>query len=317
MSIRKKLGLLGATFFTAAAGMAVPAMAQDAPQPAQAGSQAEPQEEEVVVTGSRIRRDEFTSTAPIQVITGETATLEGLIDAGEVLQSSSVAAGSFQLNGQFGGFVVEGGTGINSVSLRGLGAQRSLVLLNGRRPGPAGVRGQVGAFDLNVIPSSVVQRYEILKDGASSVYGSDAVAGVVNVITVDRIDDPIINFEINQPFEDGGESYSIDGAYGLNFSRGNVVIAGQYQVREDLSVGDRDYLSCPQDLIYSPTTGARIDREDRSILRNTNLAGCNNIYFNTVIVGANRYVPSPNGVTTGPIPGYRPRANRTYAQAPQ
>lgn len=317
MSIRKKLGLLGATFFTAAAGMVVPAMAQDAQQPAQAGAQAEPQEEEVVVTGSRIRRDEFTSSAPIQVITGETATLEGLIDAGEVLQSSSVAAGSFQLNGQFGGFVVEGGTGINSVSLRGLGAQRSLVLLNGRRPGPAGVRGQVGAFDLNVIPSSVVQRYEILKDGASSVYGSDAVAGVVNVITVDRVDDPIINFEINQPFEDGGESYSIDGAYGLNFSRGNVVIAGQYQIREDLSVGDRDYLSCPQDLIYSPTTGARIDREDRSILRNTNLAGCNNIYFNTVIdaVYGTRYIPDPaGGPGNGIIPGYRPRANQNYPQ---
>ena len=243
MSIRKKLGLLGATFFTAAAGMAVPAMAQDAPQPAQAGSQAEPQEEEVVVTGSRIRRDEFTSTAPIQVITGETATLEGLIDAGEVLQSSSVAAGSFQLNGQFGGFVVEGGTGINSVSLRGLGAQRSLVLLNGRRPGPAGVRGQVGAFDLNVIPSSVIQRYEILKDGASSVYGSDAVAGVVNVITVDRIDDPIINFEINQPFEDGGESYSIDGAYGLKgpLTKLGMGIAFRHPEADFSPMGSRDF----------------------------------------------------------------------------
>lgn len=319
MSKKKKLGLLGATFLTAAAGMTVPAMAQDAQQPAQAGAQAESEEEgeSITVTGSRIRRDEFTATAPIQVITAETASLEGLIDAGEILQSSSVAAGSFQLNGQFGGFVVEGGTGINSVSLRGLGAQRSLVLLNGRRPGPAGVRGQVGAFDLNVIPSSVIQRYEILKDGASSVYGSDAVAGVVNVITVDRIDDPIFNFEINQPFQSGGESFSIDGAYGLNFDRGNVVIAGSYQVREDLSVRDRDYLSCPQDLIYSPTTGARIDREDRSILRNTNLAGCNNIYFNTVIdaVFGTRYIPDPaGGPGNGVIPGYRPRGNQNYPQ---
>src|SRR5690606_39402156 len=98
------------------------------------------------------------------------------------LQKSSVAAGSTQISHQFGGFVVEGGTGVQTVSLRGLGENRTLVLLNGKRPGPAGTRGQVGAFDLNVIPSSVVQRAEILKDGSSSVYGSDAVAGVVNLI---------------------------------------------------------------------------------------------------------------------------------------
>lgn len=314
MNLNRKLGLLGATFLTAA-GLGTPALAQEGTTaPAQAAAQDVQEEESIVVTGSRIRRDEFTSPAPIQVITGETATLEGLIDAGEVLQSSSVAAGSFQLNGQFGGFVVEGGTGINSVSLRGLGAQRSLVLVNGHRPGPAGVRGQVGAFDLNVLPSSIIQRYEILKDGASSVYGSDAVAGVVNVITVNRIDAPILNFEINQPFEEGGESYSIDGAYGLNFDRGNVVIAGQYQIREDLSVGDRDYLRCPQDFVYSDATGARIDRQDHSILAGTNLAGCNNVYFNTAIdaVFGTRYIPDPaGGPGNGVIPGYRPRANTT------
>ncbi|MFC7293052.1 TonB-dependent receptor domain-containing protein [Hirschia litorea] len=271
--------------------------------------------ERVVVTGSLLRRDEFSSTSPIQVITAEVATLEGLVDTAEIIQGSSVAAGSVQLNNQFGGFVVEGGTGINSVSLRGLGANRSLVLMNGRRPGPAGTRGQVGSFDLNVLPSSVITRVDILKDGASSIYGSDAVAGVVNVITRTSIDRPELTVQYNQPVEGGGESFVIDGAYGLNFDTGNIVLAGQYTKRKDLSLADRDYLSCPQDYVFDPDTGARIDREDRSIHAGTNLScSSGNLYHNTIIDAftGERYIPSPDGVTVGGLEGYRPRANGRY-----
>ncbi len=277
----------------------------------------------IVVTGSRLRRDEFTATSPITVINAEEATLEGLVDTADIIQGSTIAAGSVQFNNQFGGFVVEGGTGINSISLRGLGANRSLVLLNGRRPGPAGVRGQVGSFDLNVIPDSIIQRVEILKDGASSVYGSDAVAGVVNIITLTSVDRPTLTAQYNQPFAGGGESYSIDGAYGLNFDRGSIALAAQYEMNEDLSLGDRDYFKCGQDNYFDPQTGERIDREDRSILAGTQFGGCNAgpIYFNTVIplnlgIGSpfvgERFIPSPDGRTIGPIPGYRPRENGRY-----
>src|SRR5690606_41449899 len=103
--------------------------------------------------------------------------------AAEVLPKASIAAGSTQINHQFAGFVIEGGTGVQSLALRGLGENRALILLDGQRPGPAGTRGQVGAFDLNVIPSSILQRAEIVKDGSTSIYGSDAVAGAVNLIT--------------------------------------------------------------------------------------------------------------------------------------
>jgi len=271
----------------------------------------------VVITGSRIARDAFTSTAPIQVITAEQSTLEGLVDTSEILQGSSIAQGSLQLNNQFGGFVVEGGPGINSVSLRGLGAQRSLVLLNGQRPGPAGVRGQVGAFDLQVIPDSIISRVEILKDGASSIYGSDAVAGVANIITRASIDRPELTAQYNATEGGGGNTFQINGAIGFDFLGGNFMLAAEYESRDALKMGDRSYLACAQDLAYDATTGQRIDRVDRSILQGTSLADCNNIYFNTVIVGATRYIPSPNGVTSGPIPGYRPRFNPTYAQAPQ
>jgi iron complex outermembrane receptor protein len=272
----------------------------------------------VVVTGSRIARDAFTSTAPIQVITAEQSTLEGLVDTSEILQGSSIANGSLQLNNQFGGFVIEGGPGINSVSLRGLGAQRSLVLLNGQRPGPAGVRGQVAAFDLQVVPDSIISRVEILKDGASSVYGSDAVAGVANIITRSSVDKPELNVQYNATEEGGGNTLQVNGAIGFDLFGGNLMLAAEYESRDPLHFGDRSYLACAQDLAYDANTGQRIDRQDRSILAGTNLGGCTsgNIYFNTVIVGATRYIPSPQGNTIGPITGYRPRTNQSYAQGP-
>ncbi len=96
---------------------AAPLHAQTPPQP-----KAEVEEEEIVITGSRIKRDEFTSAAPVQVITRERTILEGVTDQAEAIQSTSTAAGSGQINSTFTGFVVDGGPGINTVSLRGLGA---------------------------------------------------------------------------------------------------------------------------------------------------------------------------------------------------
>jgi len=107
-----------------------------------------------------------------------------LSDIGTLLQTTTIAAGSPQVTAATStAFVQNGGTGAQTLSLRGLGANRTLTLLNGQRVGPAGVRGGVSSFDLNVIPLAAIERVEILKDGASSIYGSDAVAGVVNIIT--------------------------------------------------------------------------------------------------------------------------------------
>ncbi|MFN7054906.1 TonB-dependent receptor domain-containing protein [Hyphomonas sp.] len=227
--------------------------------PVRAPVEGEARQERVVVTGSLLRRDEFTSAAPIQVITAEIASLEGLIDTADVLQGASVAAGSTQINSQFGGFVVEGGPGVNTVSLRGLGAQRTLVVFNGRRLGPAGVQGSVGAVDLNVIPQSAVQRYEILKDGASSIYGSDAVAGVINVITRGAIDKPEITIRANAPFEGGAEAFSIDGAFGFNFDRGNINFSASYDRNERMRYGDRSYTACSPDYMFDLNSNERVD----------------------------------------------------------
>ena len=114
----------------------------------------ESRQERITVTGSLLARDEFTSSSPIQVITAEVATLEGLVDAASLLQGSSLAAGSTQLNNTFQNFVTNGGVGTQTIDLRGCGDVRTLVLIDGKRPGPSGTRGAVGAFDLNNLPTS-------------------------------------------------------------------------------------------------------------------------------------------------------------------
>lgn len=248
----------------AGAAVASPANAQQAapeptPTPAPAAAEETNTTDDIVVTGSRIRRNEFTSTSPVQIITSEATTLEGLIDPAEVLQTSTVASGSQQINNQFTGFVTDGGPGAQTLSLRGLGAGRTLILLNGRRLNPAGTRGAIASVDLNVLPSSIIDRYEILKDGASSVYGSDAVAGVVNAVTRSNLDGAVVGGRANMPIDGGGESYNVQGSFGNTFDRGHFMLAFDYTRVEALTWGQRDYLSCAEDYVFNPTTGARID----------------------------------------------------------
>ncbi len=267
----------------------------------------------ITVTGSLLRREEFTSTSPMQIINAETQAQVGQLSAADILQGSTVAAGTTQLNNQFNGFVVQGGTGVQTLDLRGLGDSRTLLLLNGRRPGGSGTRGAVNAFDLANIPEIAAQRYEIVLDGSSSIYGSDAVAGVANVITRRSFDGFDVQVQGEIPFESGGERYRVGAMFGRIFEKGSFTISAQWEKQTPLRVEDRDFLSCPEDLIYSPD-GQRIDREDRSVIGDTELGGCQPLYANTVIdlFSGARYIPSPDGVTIGPFPGYRPRQNGRY-----
>lgn len=281
----------------------------DAAKPADKNTDKAKQLEAVTVTGSLLKRPEYETTSPVQVIDIKTSVAAGLIDTASILQTTSAAAGSTQINGQFGGYVVEGGTGVQTVNLRGLGANRTLVLLDGQRPGPAGTRGQVGAFDLNVIPQVVLSRIEIVKDGSSSIYGSDALSGVVNLITKKSMDRPEINFATSQTQHGGGNQYSVSFGDGWNFSKGSAIVAAQVDKLDPLKVGDRSYLDCKRDRVWGKD-GKFIDSEDRSVLQGTSLAGCNNLYANTIMSYANpniRYVPSKDGSTIGPFPGYHPQ----------
>ncbi len=268
-NLTRKWLLAGTILTTLAVGL--PAVAQETTPPAEnttatpAAPEADPANDtatEIVVTGSRIRKSEFNSAAPVQVITAEKSSMSGMIDAAHILQSSSIASGSGQINNTFTGYVVDGGAGINTLSLRGLGAQRTLVLINGRRMPPAGVGGTVGPVDLNFIPQSMVSRYEILKDGASSIYGSDAVAGVVNIITTKNFDGFRIKASGLKSEKNGADSYTASAMYGKTFDKGGILISGEYFEQKELTYADRPGLACPQLMRYSTADGSRADRID-------------------------------------------------------
>ena len=213
------------------------------PKKEEAGPEAEFQE--VVVTGSRIRRTEFDSPAPVSVITTERSQLAGLLSTEEILRDNTAAAQGDQINDAFAGFVTDGGAGANIISLRGLGAQRTLVLVNGKRWSPSGVQGATNSVDLTAIPSSIISRIEILKDGASSVYGADAVAGVVNVITKESFDGFQLNGQGQATHDGGAERYIIDASCGKVGDRGSFSISAQYQEQKELIAADRDWSRCP------------------------------------------------------------------------
>ncbi|MDH5629616.1 MAG: TonB-dependent receptor [Gammaproteobacteria bacterium] len=237
-----RIALLSAVTFSLPAAYA-------AEEDAEEGAE-ETQERKMVVTGSRIRKDAFANDTPIDVITIEDAEIEGLKSLGELLRTSTAAAGSNQLTAALGvGFVVNGGTGAESISLRGLGANRTLVLLNGRRAGPAGTRGAVSAFDLNSLPLSTIERVEVLKDGASSLYGSDAVAGVINIITK-KGSDKTFTFDTSQPFEDGGDDTRMNMSYGEEFTDGSFRVTADFRKQTMVRRGDRDYLACEERLLF-------------------------------------------------------------------
>lgn len=246
----------GLLLASAAAGFALLSGAAFAQTPPESGQDetAAGADDEVFVTGSRIRRSEFTSTSPVEVITTETTQAAGIITTSEALQTSQAALGSGQTGGATSSPASLGGAGVATVSLRGLGPQRTLVLMNGRRLNPAGARGQVVSADLNTIPGSAVQRTEVLMDGASSVYGSDAVAGAVNIITRTDVDGLIIEGSANHPLEGGGDTAAWSATLGNTFERGHFLASFQFTDQQALLAGDRDWAACPQGLSRRATT---------------------------------------------------------------
>jgi iron complex outermembrane recepter protein len=253
---------------------------------------------EVVVTGSRIKTTTFSSPAPLTVITAEQAELTGQVDTSQILQLSTVAANAVQINNFFSGFVTTGGPGANTLSLRGLGSQRTLFLINGERVGPAGVGGTVGPFDLNVIPESMIDHIDILKDGASSIYGSDAVAGVVNLVTKTNEDGIDLHAHFEPSQDGGGDVYQLNGSWGKTFDKGYITAGFDYYRQNALLVGQRSYLDCAQDQVTF-ANGAPADLIDPA----TGQSKCQNISIANSVVDAGvifqEYISNPQAVAGG------------------
>ena len=196
--------------------------------------------EEIVVTGSRLKRDTYSSVSPLQIISGQVSREAGLIDAADILQEST-ASGGQQIDLTFQGFVLDNGPGATTINLRGLGSARTLVLINGRRVAPAGVEGAPVSPDLNLVPASLVQQYDLLLDGASSVYGSDAIAGVANIILRKDFDGFEMEAFSRVPEHDNGIDNTLSVIWGKNFDRGFIGVGAEFTDSERVTFDDRPW----------------------------------------------------------------------------
>jgi len=216
---------------TACAGAA----AQTADTPGQ-------QLERVTVTGSSIKRVDSETALPVQVITKADIARTGATSTEQLLSSISAVSSMGATTNAMGAGASTGG--LSSVSLRGLTADRTLVLVNGRRlaPFPSGAQASV---NVNTIPLAAIERVEILKDGASGVYGSDAVAGVVNFILTKSFDGVQVGASTGAPTRDGGgknKKASVVAGFGdLDADRFSVVASATYEKEDPLFGRDREF----------------------------------------------------------------------------
>ncbi|WP_300541752.1 TonB-dependent receptor [Maricaulis sp.] len=230
--------------------------------PAMAQDDESSEEETIVITGSRIRNANLVAASPVTQVDAEEFALSGTTRVEDLLNTLPQLAPSFD------SFTVNPTTGFATADLRGLGTNRTLVLVNGQRLQPGGIRSQ--APDLNQIPAGMIQRVEVLTGGASAVYGSDAMAGVVNFI-LDRnfegvsitagasgyqhnnqndyvqglLDDRSFDYPTGNSGIDG-RTYNFDFAIGSGFAGGRGHASGYFTYRknEELLQGARDYSSC-------------------------------------------------------------------------
>lgn len=191
--------------------------------------------ERIEVTGSRIKRTDMEGANPVTVIGQAEIAKMSVTNVGDLLSNLTSSAGN-AANTQTN----NGGDSAVRFSLRGIGEQRTLVLVNGRRY-VAGGGGANSSVDLNTIPTSIVKRVEILKDGASSIYGSDAIAGVVNIITRDDFDGFEFKANYGQTSKNDGAQTGFDVTFGATGEKGNVVVSLGYNKQEDVFMGDRGF----------------------------------------------------------------------------
>ncbi|WP_257837641.1 TonB-dependent receptor domain-containing protein [Phenylobacterium sp. J426] len=185
--------------------------------------------EELVVTGSRIARQDLTSVSPVATVGEAEMKAQGVVNTENLLATLPQAAPGVT------GTVNNGNGGVSTVNLRGLGAIRTLVLVDGKRQIPT---TSTGTVDINLIPPAMIDRIEVMTGGASAVYGSDAISGVVNFILKRNFE----GFEFRGGFSatDEGDAkiYDASATTGVSFDRGNVMVSLGYNKREPFFQGD-------------------------------------------------------------------------------
>ncbi len=278
--------------------LAAPAIAQDA-APAASPTDLD----RVEVTGSRIKRAETEGQVPVQVVSREDIDRSGLTSIGDVVSaltgSGSALNTRFNSSGNFG-FSPNGdgvGAGSSQVDLRHLGAKRVLVLVDGLRwVNESSASGVGSATDLNTIPLAIVDRIEVLEDGASSLYGSDAIAGVVNIITRRDFDGASVRVQGGQFTEGDGANGSIDLALGGGNDRLRWFLGASYTDQGEVLSRDREQSAFPV-----PGTGLSFGSSatpfGRFIITDPNTGATLNLTPNTGAGSNPFYDPSQTGCT--------------------
>jgi iron complex outermembrane recepter protein len=254
MNVLHRLPLVFAVALSLLAGSPALAVAQQAAPAAPASATTL---DSVQVTGTRIRKAELEGQVPVQTLSRADTERAGLTSIGDVLQeltaSGSALNTKFNSSGNFG-FPPDGsgvGAGSAQVDLRHLGAKRVLVLVDGMRwVNESSASGVGAATDLNTIALAIVERIEVLEDGASSLYGSDAIAGVVNIITRRAFDGGQVTLNYGQHDKGDGASKGMDLAWGHSTERTSLFLGASYTKQDPVYARDRK-----QSLYPVPATG--------------------------------------------------------------
>ncbi|NNM76667.1 TonB-dependent receptor [Sphingomonas sp. ID1715] len=216
-------------------------------QAVQTAPSAEAESGTIVVTGSRIRQDPLNQSSPVVTLDQDALAQTGLTSAADILQRLPSASGGLNTkvnnSGNLGNPPDGGGVGAGSaeIDLRYLSAKRTLVLVDGLRwVNGTSASGIPATVDLNTIPNSQIERIEVLQAGASPLYGSDAIAGVVNVITVSQQEGLRASAQFGTFLGEGdGDTWNADVSYGIKGERTNLVFGASYVKQEPVRSGDR------------------------------------------------------------------------------
>ena len=254
-----------------ALALAGTAAAQDT-APTDIGNESTRTLDRISVTGSRIKRTDIEAALPVTVIQKEEIEAQGISSAEQLLMYMNVAGnGSDNLSANAGIAPADlrGNNGVSGANLRGQGADATLVLLNGRRVATHGLRGT--AVDLNSIPFAAIDRVEVLRDGASAVYGTDAIGGVINFITRTDYQGAQVSAFVDMPEEGGGNIYRTDflvGGGDLDRDRWNAFLSVGAKKNDILRGNARDFSNG-----FQPERGLSPDTRGTPFATIFNLAG--------------------------------------------
>ncbi|NJS14378.1 MAG: TonB-dependent receptor [Sphingopyxis sp.] len=233
---------------------AAPAVAQDSAAPAAE----EDKDNEILVTGSRIKRDPKDSSVPLEVITMKDLERESISNPEQFVQylaSSGTGPENLASNSDVVSGQQRGNNGSSTANLRGQGSNGTLVMLNGRRVAAHGLNG--GSVDVNQIPFAALERVEVLKDGASAIYGTDAIGGVINFITRNDYEGVTMNafYDITEEGDSPLYRVSALAGYGDLGDQGfNIMASVSYEKRSALRGSQRDFVNT-----FQPDRGLSVD----------------------------------------------------------